>query len=202
MSRGLATIRGSFINSLECLRVRAAEVTTGGWPAAVSTTALTSPVFDPATLSTFVGDKGGFLYHVDSTGIGTKSAQVDFGTGVTDSPMVDSSAGSVFVMSSNDNAGNAAMFQFGTNFGSGATATTQVSLGTSSSTTPIYDGTPDQSYILSPTASGNFYVCGDPGGKPTLYQVRISGAQLTSVLAGPVVGNTTYDTVFSGHGYL
>ena len=169
----------------------AAEVTTGGWPAGVSTTALTSPVFDSATLTTFVGDKGGFLYHVDSTGIGTKSAQVDFGTGLIDSPMVDSSAGAVFVLSSDDNAGHAGMFQFGTNFGSGATATAQVALGTSSSTTPIYNGTPDQSYFLSPTATGNFYVCGDPGGKPTLYRVGITAAQLTSVLTGPVVGNTT-----------
>ena len=169
----------------------AAEVTTGGWPAAVSTTALTSPVFDSATLTTFVGDKGGFLYHVDGTGIGTQSAQVDFGTGLTDSPMVDSSAGSVFVMSSNDSAGHAAVLQFSANFGAGATATSQATLGTSSSTTPIYNGTPDQSYLLSPTATGNFYVCGDPGGKPTLYQVGISAAQLTSVRTGPVVGNTT-----------
>ncbi len=156
----------------------AAEVTTGGWPAAVSTTALTSPVFDPATLSTFVGDKGGFLYHVDGTGIGTQSAQIDFGTGLLDSPMVDSSAGSVFVMSSNDNAGHAAVLQFGTNFGTGAAATSQATLGTFSMTTPIYNGTPDQSYILSTTSTGNFYVVGIQERQPTLYQVGISGAQL------------------------
>ena len=180
----------------------AAEVTTGGWPAAVSTTALTSPVFDPATLSTFVGDKGGFLYHVDGTGIGTQSAQIDFGTGLLDSPMVDSSAGSVFVMSSNDNAGHAAVLQFGTNFGTGAAATSQASLGTFSMTTPIYNGTPDQSYILSTTSTGNFYVCGNPGGQPTLYQVGISGAQLGGVLAGPGCRDYGCDTLFSGYGYL
>src|SRR4051794_2736285 len=55
-----------------------AEVVAGGWPVLVGT-ALTSPVYDNVTGSTFVEDSAGFLYSVDAGGNITTSAQLDFG---------------------------------------------------------------------------------------------------------------------------
>ncbi|HUL34641.1 MAG TPA: hypothetical protein VL128_12200, partial [Candidatus Eisenbacteria bacterium] len=82
-----------------------AEVIGGGWPAAISMAALTSPVHDDRSRNTFVNDSAGFLYRVDGDGVAIASARLDFGTGLSEGPMIDSSAGSVYVFSSNDSFG-------------------------------------------------------------------------------------------------
>ncbi len=168
-----------------------AEVTTGGWPVPVSGSALTSAVHDDTTDNTFVGDSSGFLYRVDNaTAAVITSAKLDSGTGLTEGPVIDSSIQSVYVFSSSDGAGSAAVFQLSTSFGSGATGA-EVQVGTSSvSTTPLYNGGFDHDYILSANSTGNMWVCGNPGGQPTLYEVSISAGQLGAVKAGPVISTT------------
>ena len=176
-----------------------AEVTTG-WPVTVSTvsgkTRLTSAVHDETSGMTFIADQAGFLYRVDSTGVVTASAQADFGTGFTDGPTVDPSAGAVSVVSSMTTSGGptAGILQYATNFTAGASPITQAALGTSSSTTPIYNGSFNHDYIFSPSSTGAYWVCGNPGGQPTLYQVSFAGAQVSGALAGPVIGTSTATT--------
>jgi hypothetical protein len=168
-----------------------AEVTTGGWPASVSGTPLTSAVHDDSTDDTFVGDKGGFLYSVSSAGAAAKSSQLDFGTGLTEGPVIDSSIGSVYVFSSSDGAGSAAVFQLSTGFAGGATGT-EAKIGASSTgTTPQFNGGFDHDYILSANSTGNMWVCGNPGGEPTLYQVSVTAGVVGAVKAGPVLSTTT-----------
>jgi hypothetical protein len=94
-----------------------AEVTTAGWPAAVSASPLSSPVLDPVTGNVFVGDYNltadsactpssstsispcGFLYSCNSsTGtLNAKSAQLDFNFGIVDTPILDEFAGRMYV---------------------------------------------------------------------------------------------------------
>src|SRR5262249_50050489 len=153
----------------------AAEVITGGWPAAISIAALTSPVHDDRSHNTYVNDSAGFLYRVDGEGVATASGQVDFGTGLGEGPMIDSSAGSVYVFSSNDNTGFAGVFQFSSTFAADDPGTeAQVGTGSVNLTpAPLYNGAFDHDYLVSPTPTGNMYVCGNPGGKPRLYQIPI-----------------------------
>ncbi len=49
--------------------------------------------------------------------------------------------------------------------------------------TPQYNGAFDHNYINAATPTGNMYVCGNPGGNPTLYQIPISA----SVMGTPLV---------------
>ncbi len=167
------------------------------WPIALNGgAALTSTVHDDASGNTFVGDQDGFLYRVDGTGAPTQSAQLDFGTGLSEAPMVDSTAGTLYVFSSNDGAGSpsAGVFQLSTSFATGA-AGTEVTVGAASNgTTPLYNGTFDHSYITATTPTGNIYVCGNPGAAPTLYQIPIAGGVMGTPLAGPIVSTTTEST--------
>jgi hypothetical protein len=161
------------------------EVTTGGFPVQVrSATSTSSPVFDQGSGNVFVGDSGGsagYLYRVSaSTGTVTASAQLDFAVGVVAGPIVDSTAGKVYVFASNDGSTNcagapcAAVYQFATNF-TGGTTGPEVTVGTSSAApNPLYDGTFDAAYRSSPVRTGNLYVCGDTGLNPILYRVPIT----------------------------
>ncbi|MGA3033731.1 MAG: hypothetical protein ABSD70_10635 [Terracidiphilus sp.] len=83
------------------------EVTTGGWPIAVSGNILTSPVFDSVSGNIFVADSGGYLYsykastaaHEMST---SKMTYASGTTGIIDAPLVDSNAGYVYVAVGDD----------------------------------------------------------------------------------------------------
>lgn len=171
-----------------------AEVTTG-WPVTVSTNKLTSPVHDPNTGNTLVADSGGTFYNVSSAGVVTASGRMDFGSGFTEGPMVDVSAGTAYVFSSKDASASttAGVFQLSESFGAGTTGT-EAKIGTASGTTPQYDGSFDHGYIFSTNLSGNLYVCGNPGGKPTLYQVPIASGVIGTPLAGPVASTTSAAT--------
>lgn len=60
-------------------------------------TALSSPVYDSRTVNVFVGDASGFLYSVDATsGAVETSSQLDFGSGIIDSPIVDTTGQLVY----------------------------------------------------------------------------------------------------------
>ena len=166
------------------------EVIGGGWPAAISTAPLTSPVHDDHSSYTFVNDSAGFLYRVTGSGVATASGQLDFGAGLVEGPMIDSSAGSVYVFSSRDKLGFAGVFQLSTSFASNDTGLESlVGLGTTT-TTPLYNGAFDNNYLSSATPTGNMYVCGNPGGKPALYQIPILSGVMGVANPGPVLSGT------------
>ncbi len=118
--------------------------------------------------------------------------------GLLDSPVLDSSAETIYTFAGCDAAQtNSGVFQLtivGGSIASGTTTEEQV--GTESLTIPIFDGSFDNKYFTSsPSTSptGNLYVCGNAGGDPTLYRVSISSNSMTGVSTGPALatGNTT-----------
>ena len=171
-----------------------AEVTSGGFPVQVNPgnpTALSSPVHDFVSGNVFVGDMGGFLYAVNSTGV-TQSGELDFGVGIVEGPVVDTTAELVYVFASDDGSGECpdgddctGVYQLLTGFLSGDTGS-EVTVGTAgTSPNPAYIGAFDSTYENSTNATGNLYVCGNTGGQPTIYQVPI-----TAPIAGPVLSTT------------
>lgn len=187
-----------------------AEVKTGGWPVQVNPgapTALTSPVHDYASGNVFVADTGGFLYLVDSAGAVTTSSQLDFsiefdgGPGIVQGPIVDSTAGLVYVFATSDGSAGCAggadcagVFQFTTSFAGGDFGSEAV-VGASSvegvPPSPLYRGAFDSTYENSVNATGNLYVCGNTGGVPTLYQVALTvGGAFGTVNTGPALSTS------------
>jgi hypothetical protein len=163
------------------------EVHSGGFPVQVNTgNALSSPVYDAASQNVFVGDYGGFLYSVDSTNPSTviQSGELDFGTGIVEGPIVDSTNGLVYVFASSDGTSNctgpsacSAVFQLTTAFLSGDQGHKSVagtSLASGSTPNPLYIGAFDSSYFNSGNATGNLYVCGNTGTNPTVFQIPIT----------------------------
>jgi hypothetical protein len=72
--------------------------------AAVSSTALSSPVYDPSgTGNVFVGDASGYLYSVNSSGVVVKSVQVATAPGIEDSPLLDVSNNQLYAFVAHDN---------------------------------------------------------------------------------------------------
>jgi hypothetical protein len=179
-----------------------AEVTTGGWPVTVSTQTgkiLTGPVHDSRSGKVYVGDSQGYLYSVSAAGAVTPSGQLGSGTGIVEPPFVDPSSESLYVFVG-DNAGGtaSAVFVFDISSGnitSGSTGST-VSVGTGSTTVPLYGGAFDNIYFTSAIQTqpaGNLYVCGNAGGNPTLYKIPITysgGPILGSVVTGPVLASS------------
>ena len=176
-----------------------AEVTTGGWPVTVSTQPgkiLTGPVHDGLTDMVFVGDSQGYLYSVGPTGTVTQSGQLAAGTGIVEPPMVDSYGKGVYVIVGDNAAGTAStvyVFNISTGNFTSASTGSSVTVGTNSTTVPLYGGAFDNAYLTSadPTQpAGKLYVCGNAGGNPTLYQIPItysSGPVLGAVATGPVL---------------
>jgi hypothetical protein len=176
-----------------------AEVTTD-WPVQVNPgapTALTSPTYDSVSGNVFVADKGGFLYAVNSTGGVTISGHLDVsngddaGPGIVQGPIVDSTAGLVYVFATSDGKGDcaggldcSAVYAASTTFTAGdnpphAKVGTSTAHGTAPS--PMYIGAFDSTYENSTNATGNIYVCGNTGGKPTLYQVPVTAGTFGAV---------------------
>jgi hypothetical protein len=162
---------------------------TSPWPVLLNSTVsspATSPVYDFQSGYVFVTDQGGRLYKVDSSANVTQSAQLDFGAGLVESPLVDSTAGTVFVFSSNDNTARcsggpcSAIFEYTTSFTSDAPGYTEVPIG-NSSTNPVYLGAFDSEYFTNFPRVGNLYACGYDGGIPALFQI----AAVDSNLVGP-----------------
>lgn len=183
-----------------------AEATTGGFPAHLNTlnpNPLSSPVYDSVSGNIFVGDLGGFLYRVSATtGAVTQSGQVDHGTGLVAGPIVDSTAGRVYVFSSSDGTLNCiggtapctAVYQFTTAFGAGTLGSKAVvgaSVAFPPNPAPLYEGAFDNAYRTSANASGNLYVCGNTGGPPILYQIPIAASVMGTVVPGPVLSSVT-----------
>jgi hypothetical protein len=171
-----------------------AEVTTFPWPIPVSTNVLTAPVYDSTTGHIFVADSGGFLYSYTTAGAAVmKSSQlaVTGSNGIVDAPLVDSSAGFVYVFVGDDPSTNTTgtyncasktgcngVFQFGTNnstIGIGDCAATSATawsgtncgkesvFGVGGAGVVIYDGSFDEIYYSGSGTTGNLWTCAAAG---------------------------------------
>jgi hypothetical protein len=171
----------------------AENTTTGGWPVTVSANILTSPVYDFVSTLVFVGDSGGYLYSLTTTGSSsqTKTASADLtvtgSTGIVDAPLLDSMPATpeVYVFAGDTDA----VYQFATNFAS-SSGGIQEAVGSSATTTKVYAGAFDNlHYDIAGGAGGNLYVCGahSTGTTPRLYKIVMN-----STFTG-AVSNTTTD---------
>lgn len=183
-----------------------AEVKTGGWPVQVNPddpNILSSPVHDYASGNVFVGDAGGLLYRVNSSGDVTISGQLDFGTGIVESPIVDGTSGLVYVFASSDGSASctdgaacAAVYQLGNNFAADDTGKEvavgdSVVYGTMPNPNPLYDGAFDSAYVNSANATGNLYVCGNTGGAPALLRIPITSGKMGEANAAGIFLSTS-----------
>jgi hypothetical protein len=177
------------------------EVNNGVFPIEVNSGAtLSSPVYDSGSANVFVGDRDGFLYSVSvnmAIPAVTQSAELDFGVGIVEGPIVDSTDGLVYVFASSDGStgcsgGTSAcsgVYQLSTAFSSGDSgteATVGTSVASGSTPNPMYIGAFDSSYYNS-SATGNLYVCGNTGVDPILYQIPISSGAFPTTGAGTVL---------------
>jgi hypothetical protein len=182
----------------------------GGRLAAVCATSTCAGVANGnSTVTTVIGTATPSLV----LGPTTTAGAACHGTGVSgdgqamrlDAPIVDSSAGKVYVFLGNDGNGNSAVIQFSTTVGTATgefkwhTCGTESTIGTASTTAgiPVFAGTFDNLYFTSDgggSPSGNLYVCGNTSGNATLYQVPITSnamaASGTSVLAVSTANTT------------
>jgi hypothetical protein len=182
------------------------------WPVYLAAAPLSSPIYDSTSgyifaVSSYDGtSNGGRLHQVlASSGVNSASGQLtgttatasacNVGTSgsgtalVMESPLIDSSAGRVYVFTGNDGDGHAGVFQFAPGF-TAQSCGTEETVGTgSTSGVPLYAGAFDNIYLTSATPTGNIYVCGQTGGTPTLYEVPISNNVLGASTAGPAVAN-------------
>jgi hypothetical protein len=162
------------------------EVTTGAWPITVHSGAvLSSPVFDAGSGNIFVGDsKGQLSYVLDSTSnrgacvsgakpcLGTPSHAL--GGAIVDAPIVDSSAGTVFVFDGLD-ANNGSVYQFDAALSSASQVT--VNVGGKVAGSQIHAGTFDNTYMTSATGGGYLYVCGKDSkhwDRPAIHRITVT----------------------------
>ena len=182
-----------------------AEVNTGGFPSQVNNqvggiqnpTTLSSPIYDYGSGNVIVGDYGGYVYRVNSAGVATPTAQLDHATGVVAAPIVDSTAGKIYVFSSNDGttgcggAGCTAVISLPIAFTSGATGTKSTVGSSSASPNDFYEGDFDSTYYNSANGTGNMYVCGNNGAIPTIYQIPITAGVPAASVTGPALSTAT-----------
>jgi hypothetical protein len=145
------------------------------WPLLINlNSVLTSPVLD-VTGNVFMGAGNGNLYSVNVNSPGAVSV-LHVGTtgslnpGIYDSPLLDSSGGSVFAISSNDSTTNhtAVVVQATT---SGLTQLARVSVGqgsTGGTSVTLYDGDFDNNFTTP--SSGHMLVCGTGSADTTPYR--------------------------------
>jgi hypothetical protein len=190
----------------ECTSSNTTGNCAGTWPAQISTLAVDSPVYDSTSGNIFIA--------VSGSGGSCKPKSVAASTGfvtasntlcnysnpeIPDGPIVDSSAGSVYFFMADENTTGtgdteAAVVQLSTTTATFLnSAGTVANLGTYSHTVPLYGGSFDKEYFTSASASsptGHLWVCGNPGGNPTLYAVAINSGAIGTVTPGPVVSAT------------
>ena len=160
------------------------------WPVQLNSnsgTKVSSPVYDPGSSNVFVGDSTGVLYNVASTGT-IKGTTGSLGDTIADAPLVDSSAGTLYVFVTTSAAGKSfagsnVVYEFTSDF-TGFGSPGVVAVGTGGAGYNLYAGAFDNMYILSSAHTGSIYVVGNTGttGGATLYQVVISGNALTGTV--------------------
>jgi hypothetical protein len=159
------------------------------WPVKLNATTpnkVTSPIYDPTSGYVFVGDMGGVLYSV-GTGTGTPTTtsgsihgtSASLGDVIIDGPLVDGSAGSVYVFVTTHGTYNS-VYQFPTSF---TTTYTHgpTTVGTGGAGYYLYAGMFDNVYYQATGThanSGNLYVMGNTGYSSTypatLYRIPIT----------------------------
>ena len=187
-----------------------AEITTSPWPVALTNSAgrvTTSPVavsggsvYIGTARTGFGGSTGGYLYAVnESTGAQTASSEIATTPGIADAPIVDPTAGMVYVFASSDNtfftcggfSGCNGVYQFTTNFAAGNSGNEQT-VGAGGSA--LFTGDFDNIYFTassSTSPTGSLYVCGDSGGHATIYRIPITSNSMGTAVAGPVLTSAT-----------
>lgn len=171
------------------------EVTTAPWPLTVITGTtnlrLTGPVFDSKSQKIFIaGRDNGVLYCVTIAGVPCSTPSVAVGSGIQDTPIVDSTNQTVFVVTNNSTSTASIVFQANTSLGN--TVTTTIGL----NGTDLYNGTFDNAYYTNP-ATGHFYACGNlsTSATPTLYRIGFAtGGKMNATNDG-----STFQLVASGH---
>jgi hypothetical protein len=182
-----------------------AEVTTGGFPLKVSQDhqPLADPVYDSGLGMVFVGDghasKGsddGEVHAITvSSAAVVNSAPVCQGPGFLDGPILDPVAGELYFTCGHDVGGgactsaNACLRQFGELTISGSSGVPEP-LGLDFDCT-VAPGAFDNIYLNSSDSSptGNYYVCGNPGGAPTLYLVPVTNNVVGTPVAVATLAN-------------
>ncbi len=188
-----------------------AEITTSPWPIALTNSAgsqTTSPVYAinngiyiGTARTGFGGTTGGYFYRINpTTGALTASAEIASTPGIVDAPIVDPSAGEVYVFVSTDTSGDCSfggncsgVFQFGTAFAAAAPGTEQeVGTGSFFGTVPMFTGDFDNTYFnSSDPPTGSLYVCGQTGGDARIYRIPITTNTMGSPVAGPTLTSAT-----------
>ena len=195
------------------------------WPVQVSSSALSSPVYDSASGRIFVGDylvnldstcaapgnACGYLYAINAAAGATAatSARLDSNFGLVDGPLVDSAAGTVYsFVGADSHTGSSSpcganlpcsgVFQFPTNFTSGSG--TEATLGAGYEF--LFTGDFDNAYYTSSapsSPSGHLYVAGNTGaGNNTLYQVSVnSNVMSLTASPGPVLSSNYTNGLYS-----
>lgn len=165
----------------------------GSWPVSLAPgLILSSPVLDSSTGRVFVGSgfngtTGGQLFSVVAlTGsIFQTSSPLARGNGIGAGPIVDSTAGLVYVFVGTDigaitcvNGGGppcSGVYQFSVNSISSGGREVSVSQGTAlAAGFPMYLGAFDNSYYTSANTTGSLYVCGQEGGRAQLFKIPIT----------------------------
>ena len=179
------------------------EVSTLGFPVQVNPgnpTSLSNPVYDRISKNVFMGDAGGYFYRVASAtgGSAVATAQLDFGAGLVEGPLLDQGNGFLYVFASSDGTTNctvganayacSAIYLLTTTFASGSsgskvTVGQSVVKGTLPNPNPLYLGGLDSGYYNSVGGTGNLYVCGNTGAAPILYRVPINSGVFGTVTA-------------------
>jgi hypothetical protein len=119
-------------------------------------------------------------------------------SGIVDGPLLDPIAETLYVFVGDNMGGTgSAVFLFNAAASISASSGSTVTLGTGSTTVPVYDGTFDNIYFNSANGAqptGNLYACGNAGGNPTLYAVQITysaGANhFGTVTTGPALAGS------------
>jgi len=121
-----------------------------------------------------------------------------------DAPIVDSTAGRVYVFLGNDGGGNSVVIQFPTKVSTTSyeNCPAETAVGTASTTgIPLFTGSFDNLYFTSTgggSPSGDLYVCGNTSGDATLYKVAITSNAMATTSASVLAvstGNTTCSPV-------
>lgn len=186
-----------------------AEVTTAPWPVYLGTgLPTTGPVFDAISGNIFIADgdyvatdDGGYLHAVTATtGAVATSEFLALGAGIVDSPIVDSTTGTVYVAYADDSTGTFTVInQFCTTAACtdgldpiGGNPGTPIHLGAENPGSAnylqyaSYLGDFDNAFYSG--GAGHMYACGNDavnGTNPTLYQIPVSAA---GVLGAPTAG--------------
>jgi hypothetical protein len=181
------------------------EVVTGGFPAAVSSNALGSPVFNFAG-TVFVGDasgaaSGGSLNSVNATsGAVLHSARIaaDSGPGVRSAPLIDGSANRAYAFVGADRSTSCsggpchAMAQFNTATfnveGVSPVATSQIGISTAGDVQ--WSGRFDNAYLTNAQPTGSIYVCAKSAtvaDRTTLWKIPVTNNTLGAPVAGATV---------------